>query len=332
MLGKRKILIVGSNSFSGSDFIDLLLEDKGNDIVGISRSPEYHPIFLPYKRHSDANFKFYRLDLNQHTKQINDLLDTFRPEVVVNFAAQGEVSTCWSNPAQWFQTNAVAITEFIHILNKKKFLKKYVHISTPEVYGSCEENIKEDARLYPTTPYAASKAAGDLSAFTFYKNFSFPLVVVRSTNAYGAHQQLYRIIPRSCIYIKLGKKIGLQGGGRAVKSYIHIRDVSRGELAVMEQGRRGEVYHLSPEESYPVRDVVRFVCEKMGADFDKVTEDVADRVGQDPFYAIDSSKVRTQLGWKPKVSFEEGIQSVIGWIHREWDVISRLPHEYVHQV
>ena len=327
----RKILVVGSNSFSGSYFIDLLLEDRGNDVVGISRSPEYNPIFLSYKRHRQPNFKFYQLDLNRDMPQIDQLLDAFQPDYVVNFAAQGEVSTSWSNPAQWFQTNAVAMTEFAQVLNKKKFLKKYVHISTPEVYGACKGNVKEDAPLNPSTPYAASKAAGDLSLLTFYKNFNFPLVIVRSTNVYGAHQQLYRIIPKTCKFIKMGKKIGLQGAGEAVKSYIHVRDVSRADLAVMEQGRMGEVYHFSPDEHHKVKEIVRLVCEKMGANFDQVTEIVPDRVGQDPYYVIDSSKARNELGWRPQVRLDNGIEEVIRWINQEWATIHREPHEYSHK-
>src|SRR4029077_17048135 len=127
------------------------------------------------------------------------------------------------------------------------WLKRYVHISSPEVYGTCEGTVKEDAPLNPSTPYAASKASGDLFLWTLVKNFNFPLVMIRATNVYGAHQQLFKIIPRTAIYLKLGKTIELHGGGTAVKSYIHVRDVSQGELLAMEHGRKGEIYHFSPD-------------------------------------------------------------------------------------
>lgn len=118
-------------------------------------------------------------------------------------------------------TNAVAIAKLSNFLKDQQWLEKYVHISSPEVYGTCKGVVKEDAPLNPSTPYAASKAAGDFMLFSLVKNFRFPLVMIRSTNVYGAHQQLFKIIPRSVIYIKMGKKIELHGGGRAVKSYIH---------------------------------------------------------------------------------------------------------------
>src|SRR5207253_11451808 len=122
-----------------------------------------------------------------------------------------------------------------------------------------------------STPYAASKAAGDLSLFTFYKNFGFPLVMIRATNVYGAHQQLFKIIPRSAIYLKLGKTIELHGGGTAIKSYIHIRDVSVGELAVMEKGEMGQIYHLSPDAGVSVKKVVEEICLKMKVSCSLVT-------------------------------------------------------------
>ena len=331
MAESEKVAVIGSNSFSGSDFVDLLLEDKKYSVIGISRSPEKSSLFLPYKRHITHDFKFYQLDLNRDIPQIIDLFDSFKPDYVVNFAAQSEVAPSWERPDQWFQTNAVAITKLAHKLKDRKYLKRYVHISTPEVYGACVGTVKEYALLNPSTPYAASKAAGDLSLFTYVKNYDFPMVMIRSTNVYGAHQQLFKIIPRSAIYIKLGKAIELHGGGNAVKSYIHIRDVSRGELAVMERGRIGEIYHLSPDHGIVVKDVVRIICEKTGVCFENATKVVDERLGQDAAYVIDSTKARKEFAWKSGVSFEEGILGVIKWIDDNWEEIQRQPLEYTHK-
>jgi len=331
MSDKNKVIVIGSNSFSGSDFVDLLLEEGKYSVVGISRSPEKSELFLPYKRHKNADFKFYQLDMNKDMKKIIELVDSFKPDYIVNFAAQSEVAPSWKNPGQWFQTNAVAITELAHALKDRKFLKRYVHISSPEVYGTCEGIVKEDAKLNPSTPYAASKAAGDLSLFTYVKNFNFPMVMIRSTNVYGAHQQLFKIIPRSVIYIKIGKTIELHGGGKAVKSYIHIRDISKGELAAMKKGKIGGVYHLSPDQGIAVKDVVRIICEKMGKDFSKSAKAVAERLGQDKAYVIDSSKARKEFGWAPKISMEEGLKGVVDWVEGDWEEIKREPLEYVHK-
>jgi dTDP-glucose 4,6-dehydratase len=199
------------------------------------------------------------------------------------------------------------------------------------VYGTCEGTVNEQAPLNPSTPYAASKAAGDLMLFTLVKNFSFPLVMIRATNVYGAHQQLFKIIPRSAIYLKLKKQIELHGGGQAVKSYIHIRDVSRGDLAAMERGRSGEIYHLSPDHGVKVREVVEMLCNRMGVDFDKATKTVEERLGQDRAYVIDSSKARAELGWRPAVSLQSGLDGVVDWVEREWPRIQSEPLAYMHK-
>jgi len=328
---KKKVLVIGSNSFSGSDFIDLLLEKESYSVVGISRSEEKSALFLPYKKHKKADFKFYKLDMNKDMDKIINLIVSFKPEYVVNFAAQSEVAPSWKHPDQWFETNAVAITKLANALKDCKFLNRYVHISSPEVYGTCEGIIKEDAPLNPSTPYAASKASGDLSLFTFVKNFNLPMAMIRATNVYGAHQQLFKIIPRSVIYIKLGKPIELHGGGVAVKSYIHIRDVSKGELAAMEKGRSGQIYHLSPDSGIAVKDIVRIICEKMNIDLNKATKMVEERLGQDAAYVIDSTKARKEFGWRPQISMEEGLKGVIDWIDREWEEVKKEPLKYVHK-
>jgi dTDP-glucose 4,6-dehydratase len=328
----KTLAVIGSNSFSGSDFIDLVLSETDHQVVGISRSPEKGDIFLPYRRHRNrSRFTFHQLDLNRDMAAVKALLSAVKPAGIVNFAAQSEVAPSWAHPEQWFMTNAVAIAALGNFLKDQEWLKRYVHISSPEVYGTCEGTVFEDAPLNPSTPYAASKAAGDLMLFTLVKNFNFPLVMIRATNVYGAHQQLFKIIPRTAIYLRLGRTIELHGGGRAIKSYIHIRDVSRGELAALEQGQPGGIYHLSPDQGVAVRDVVRTMCGRLGRDFAASTKTVEERLGQDKAYVIDSSRARLELGWAPRVSLDEGLQGVIDWVEEYWEEISQAPLEYEHK-
>ena len=327
----KKVVVIGSNSFSGSDFIDLLLEKGKYNVIGVSRSPEKNSLFLPYRKKNSQNFRFEQIDLNKDLDKLESILRDFQPEYIVNFAAQSEVAPSWENPHHWFQTNAVALTSLANRLKDMKFIQRYVHISSPEVYGTCVGNIGEDAPLNPSTPYAASKAAGDLSLFTFYKNFGFPLVMIRATNVYGAHQQLFKIIPRSAIYLKLGKTIELHGGGAAIKSYIHIRDVSAGELAVMENGEMGQIYHLSPDAGVSVKKVVEEICLKMKVDFSLATKCVVERLGQDKAYTIDSTKAREVLGWAPRISLMDGIEQTVSWVLNEFDQIIKEPLSYMHK-
>jgi dTDP-glucose 4,6-dehydratase len=328
----QTVCVIGSNSFSGGDFVDLLLEETRHDVIGISRSPEKSRIFLAYRDRADlSRYAFHRLDLNRDLPALLELLAERTPAYVVNFASQSEVAPSWDHPEQWFQTNAVSTAALANFLRRQKWLKRYVHISTPEVYGSCEGVIREDAPFNPSTPYAASRAAAELMLATLVREFGFPSISIRSTNVYGAHQQLHKIIPRAIVYLKLGRRLPLHAGGQQVRSFIHIRDISRGELAAMEHGTDGEAYNLSPDRSVTIRELVERICEARGADFAASTEEVAARAGHDKIYVIDSTRARTQLGWTPRIGLEEGLAETMAWIDREWSEVRTLPLEYVHQ-
>jgi dTDP-glucose 4,6-dehydratase len=326
-----KVVVLGANSFSGQDFVDLLLDDPEYDVIGVSRSPERGSLFLKYRTRRDlSRYRYHRLDMNRDSSDLLALLDREKPEAIVNFAAQSEVAPSWDHPEHWFQTNTVALAKLVNHLRKQKYLQRYVHISSPEAYGTCVGRVTEDAPLNPSTPYAASKAAADFLLKTYAKQFGFPLLTVRATNVYGARQQLFKIIPRSAIYLNLGTPIELHGGGRAVKSYIHIRDVSRGEKMILEHGRLGHIYNLSPTEGVEVREVVRLMCNRLGKRFEDCTRSVEERPGQDAAYVIDSSKARTELGWEPTISLEAGLREVVEWVDEYWPEIQSQSLQYKH--
>lgn len=327
---KHRFVIIGSNSFSGSNLIDLLLQDEGNEILGLSRSREKGQLFLPYKCWGHPNFQFHQMNLNTDLDKMLQLFDKYEPHYIVNFASQSEVAPSWEYPEQWYQTNCMSIVRLSNELKDRKYLKCYVHISTPEVYGSCPK-VAESAPLNPSTPYAASRAAADMFLLCLARNFDFPLTIIRSTNVYGAHQQLWKIIPRTVIYLKQGRKIELHGGGDQIRSFIHIRDVTRGILKAIELGKPGSIYHLSPQNGCSIKWIVQRVCELMGYDFDKATVSFGKRAGQDACYIIDSSKARTELGWHPQIPLDEGLKEVIQWVEENWEEISTSPLEYIHK-
>ncbi len=327
-----KVVVLGANSFSGQDFVDLLLDDPAYDVIGVSRSLERSAFFLRYKLRTDlSRYRYVQLDLNNDMPNLLQLLDAERPAYIVNFAAQSEVGPSWDHPEQWFQTNTVALARLVNHLRRRDYLERYLHISSPEVYGTCTGRVTEGAPLNPSTPYAASKAAADLLLATYHKQFGFPLLTVRATNVYGARQQLFKIIPRSVIYVKLGRSIQLHGGGRAVKSYIHIRDISCGELAVLEKGQLGRIYHLAPDRGIAVGEVVGMICERLGRSFEEATTIVDERPGEDAAYVIDSCRTRTELGWAPETDLEEGLAEVVTWVEKNWNEIMQQPLEYQHK-
>ena len=326
----EKFVVIGSNSFSGASFTDYLL-GQGAEVIGMSRSPEPHPAFLPYKKRENAKFKFYQYDLNHHLDEMMEVIRSAEPAYVVNFASQSMVAQSWEHPEHWFVTNVVSNVKFHDRLRRCKFLKKYVHVSTPEVYGSCQGLVREDAPLNPSTPYAVSRAACDMSLKSFLAAYQFPVVFTRAANVFGPGQQLYRIVPRTILFILLGKKLRLDGGGRSIRSFIHIQDVSDGTLRCALSGKPGDIYHFSTTHHQSIREVVEAICQKLGVAFNDVVEIVGDRLGKDAAYTLDSTKAKNDLGWKPQISFEEGLCETIDWVKENLDELRKQPMDYIHK-
>ncbi len=328
----ERFVVIGSNSFSGSAFVRHVLEG-GAEVIGMSRSAEPARAFLPYRWDGTARgkFTFAQLDLNRDTAEMVRRIRDFEPQYVVNFAAQSMVAESWLNPEHWYQTNVVANVRLHEELRKLKFLQKYVHVSTPEVYGSCAGNVTEDQRFNPSTPYAASRAACDLHLATFFKNYDFPVAFTRAANVYGPGQQLYRIVPRTALFVLLGRRLQLHGGGRSVRSFIHIRDVADGTLRVARDGQRGDTYHFSTARYVSIREIVEMTCRRMGVEFERVVDVVGDRPGKDAAYLLDSSKARESLGWADSVDLEEGLDETIRWVENNLDELKQQPFDYIHK-
>jgi dTDP-glucose 4,6-dehydratase len=330
----ERVFVLGSNSFSGASFVAYTLS-RGVEVLGASRSPEPHRAFLPYAWSNDPSqskrFQFKQLDLNRHTDELAGAIEQFRPAYVVNFAAQSMVAESWLYPEHWYQTNVVANVRLHDKIRRFDFIRKYVHISTPEVYGSCSGLVTESAPFNPTTPYAASRAACDLHLITFLKQYKFPVVFTRAANVYGPGQQLYRIIPRAILFARLGRKLQLHGGGRSVRSFIHIRDVSDGTFRVMQQAPAGESYHLSTGLNISVREVVERIYKKMGIEFSQGVEIVGDRPGKDAAYLLDSAKARQTLGWKDGIDLDAGLAETIDWVTKNFDDLAKQPSDYIHK-
>lgn len=331
MAAPDKFLVIGSNSFSGASFVDFLLR-KGADVIGVSRSPEAHRAFLPYRWSGhDRNFRFVRCDLNHDLDALTSLIHGERPAYVVNFAAQSMVGESWKHPDHWFMTNVVSTVRLHERLRHCDFIRKYVHVTTPEVYGSTEGFIREDAPFRPSTPYAVSRAAGDMSLRSFFEAYEFPVVFTRAANVYGPGQQLYRIIPRTILFIMLGRKLQLHGGGISRRSFIHMNDVSDATWRVAREASPGEAYHISTNEVVTIREVVERICKKLGASFEANVELVGERLGKDAAYMLDSAKIRQQLGWTDRISLDRGLDETIAWIERFFDDLKSLPFDYIHK-
>ena len=332
MKGSAAWVVLGSNCFSASHFIDLLLEDPCNFVVGVSRSPEKSPLYLPYLRHKSPKVLFHQIDMVRQPETLLKLLDDIHPANVVNFAALSEVFVSNERPLDYFNINSTAVVALCSELRKRDYLKKYIHVSSAEVYGPCAKPVPETAPTHPTTAYAASKLAADLYLQTLVERNKFPAMIIRSTNVYGPGQQLFKIIPRAMIYLKTGKPIELHGGGTAIRNFIHIRDVGQGIIQAALKGEPGKVYHFTTEMDDSVGQVVRQICGMMGCDFEKSTISSAGRPNQDSRYWLDDSWTRKTLSWEPRISFNQGLAQVRDWLTSNWSQVEGEPLNYVHKV
>ena len=335
-----KILVIGSNSFSGSHFVAEALR-AGHEVWGVSRSPEPDSVFLPYRwpqpktGHPLAtadNFYFQSIDLNSKLPELLKLIDQVQPAVVMNFAAQGMVAESWLNPTHWYQTIVVSQVALHDALRQRPFLQKYVHVTTPEVYGSTDEGwIREHTHFAPSTPYAVSRAACDLHLHSFHKAYGFPVVFTRAANVYGPGQQLYRIIPRAMLSARTGKPMQLHGGGTSERCFIHIRDAMQATLRLALEAHPGTTWHLSTREPISIRALVERICERCGVPFTAVVEDSGERLGKDQSYLLDSTSIREAFGWSDQVSLEEGLSDTLVWVDEHLDQLKTLPWTYQHK-
>lgn len=326
------VLVLGSNAFSGASFVDYLLR-KGIRVIGASRSPEPANVFLPYRSAPahGAAFSFVQADLNHDLDALMAVVRRERPGWVVNFAAQSMVAESWANPAHWFQTNVVATIALHERLRYCDFLDRYVHVTTPEVYGSTSGFIGEDAPFNPSTPYAVSRAAADMSLKAYHQAYGFPVVFTRAANVYGPGQQLYRLVPKMLLCGRLGKRLPLHGGGWSERSFIHIRDVAEATMRIACDGKLGEAYHISTERTIRIRDLVAMAASRVGLEFDQLADVVGERLGKDAAYQLDSGKLRAELGWQEQIGLEQGVDEVLAWVDANLKKLRELPMEYLHR-
>ncbi len=326
-----KFLVLGSNSFSGATFCSYLAQN-GHDVIATSRSHEPHEAFLPYKwLDLKSPVRFTLIDINHDLGRLRQLLSDEKPTHIVNFAAQSMVGESWENPDHWMMTNVVSTVRLHEVLRRYDRLERYVHVTTPEVYGSTSGWVKEDTVFNPSTPYAVSRAAGDMSLKTYFETHDFPVLFTRAANVYGPGQQLYRIIPRTIFAAMTGQKLRLDGGGKSVRVFIHMTDVCDATLRIALKGTVGQTYHISGYDVVSIRECVDVILSLLGKSFEDYVELGPERPGKDAAYTLDSEKIRNELGWQDTIDLKAGISSVVNWMQKYEDSLLHLPQKYIHK-
>lgn len=306
----KKILVLGSNSFSGSSFVDFL-PTKKYKIYCFSRSSyknEFNKYYLNKKKVSSK-----KIDISKDLKKILLLIKKIKPNYIINFISESMVAESWIFPKDWYYLNSYILPSFYHEISNYKFIEKVIHFSTPEVYGSTKKKIKETNFFNPSTPYGVSRVTADQVCNILFKSKKFPVIITRASNVYGECQKLYRIIPKTIISIINKKKISLHGGGKSVRNFIHINDVSNALFIIMEKGIPGETYHIASNKMTSIKEIVNLISKKLGTNLKNSTKISKDRIGKDQLYFLNSSKLRN-LGWKPHIDLGKGIDRVIRWI------------------
>lgn len=303
------------------------LAAEGHEVFGIGRSgPKPAPFWIAPK-----DYRFWELHLVDQMDDALKVLDDVRPDVIVNYAAQGEGAASFGvNAADFYRTNTWGFIRLVGELARRDYYKRFIQIGTSELYGSVSEPSRETSPIHPNSPYAISKWAFDRHLEVMWKIHQFPMNIIRPSNAYTEGQQLYRVIPKTIVSAFSGQKLPLHGGGKAQKSYIHATDLSRAVLGVIEKGETGKVYNCGPTNPISIKALVSHVAEACGVTWEELVDEVPDRTGQDGRYWLDSSELAKDTGWQQTIGLAEGLAGMVGWV-KTFPELLTMPTEYVHR-
>jgi dTDP-glucose 4,6-dehydratase len=324
-----KILILGATSFSGNSLANSLITKS--DLVLLGRNSKLPNVFNALSKQDSIRQEIITWNINQNQNEFFSLLEKEEVSTIVNFAAQSMVGQSWERPEDWYEANVLSFATLLKGIVKTGNISKFIQFTTPEVYGSTEGWIKENFNFSPNTPYAVSRAASDWHLKALHENFGFPVIFTRAANVYGEHQRLYRIVPRVILSALTGQKLPLQGGGKSIRSFIHIEDVNDALLRIIQNGTPGDSYHISTNDLVTIHELVAMVANKLNVKLEDLVEIAPDRPGKDYAYQLDSQKIRSELGWEDRISLSDGIDRTIKWVQNNIDELKQLPLNYEHR-
>ncbi len=307
------VLLTGGCGFIGSNLVRLLLAERpGWRVVNLDKLTYAGNAENLADLEGNPRYRFVRGDIC-NGELVADLLRTERIEAVLHLAAESHVDRSILTPSIFIETN-VRGTQVLLEAAREHGVRKFVHVSTDEVYGSLGPTglFTEKTPLDPSSPYSASKAGSDLLALAYAHTFKLPVVVTRCSNNYGPYQFPEKLIPLMIANAVRELPLPVYGDGMNVRDWIHVEDHGRGLLAALEQGEPGEVYNFGASSERPNIQIVKQVL-RLLAKPESLIQYVKDRPGHDRRYAIDPSKIETRLGWKPRIVFDDGIQETIEW-------------------
>ena len=324
-----KFLITGGAGFIGSNYCHYVVnkykEDQFVCLDALTYAGNYNNIKALEK---EKNFKFVKGDIRDK-KIIDELFANEKFDIVINFAAESHVDNSIKNPTIFLETNIIGTSVLLDACLKYG-IKRYHQVSTDEVYGDLPLDRKdllftEETPIHTSSPYSASKASADLLVMAYHRTFNLSITISRCSNNYGPYQFPEKLIPVVFSKAMRNEKIPVYGTGENIRDWIHVHDHNVGVDLIVRNGKDGEIYNLGGHSERTNLIVVKTILKQLGKSEDLI-EFVADRKGHDLRYAIDSTKIEKELGWKRTYTFEDGIKETIDWYlnNQEWvdDILS----------
>ena len=321
-----KIWLLGGTSVAAIHSAKVFLE-AGHSVTMTTRS-SFDERLWPFETKRLLQIDMDKFNLHLSKNDIELFVDKVQPDVIINFASMGMVDQSWENPQDWLTTNILDLEKLLSVLSFRKDIK-YVHFSTPEVYGSSETEIEENWGFLPSTPYALSRATGDHLVRLFGNQYGLNYTITRASSLYGEGQKPYRLIPKACYQSIKGQPFQIQGDGSSVRDYVHAEDVARALLIIAEKSYEQTVFHIGTNTFFSVTDIVQIICKKSLLNYSQFAEHISGRKTIDHIYNLNCNAI-TDIGWIPEVKFDSGINRVWNWIFDKQMLFNKNDFSYNH--
>lgn len=314
-----KLLVCGGAGFIGSNFIRYVLQHHPNwEVINYDLLTYAGNLENLHDIANDPRYSFVKGDICD-AKAVDEIVARIGCSgMIINFAAETHVDRSILSAGSFIQTDVFGTHVLLEAV-KKFNVSRYLHISTDEVYGSIEQgSFTEESTLAPNSPYAASKAGGDMQVRAYFKTYGLPILITRSSNNYGPYQYPEKIIPLFITNALLGEKLPLYGDGKNVRDWLYVMDNCEAIDLVLQKGKEGEIYNIGGEAERQNIEITRLILKDLGLG-DEYIKPVNDRPGHDRRYSIDCSKAK-RIGWQPRTKIEDGLKETIAWYknNRDW--------------
>ena len=335
-----RLMVTGGCGFIGSNFIRLALK-KGYKIINVDSLT--YAAYKMRENFSHKNHFFVNCDIGNE-KKIGKILNQYKPNSVINFASETHVDRSIYDPGIFFKTNVLKTFKLIekvrkYLINKNIKNFRFIHISTDEVYGSLrlkDKSFTESNKFFPNSPYSASKASAEHIMRSYFKTYSFPVIISNCSNNYGPYQYPEKLMPlmiQNCISNKM---LPVYGDGKQIRDWLFVDDHCLAILKILKRGKLGETYNIGGNTELSNIKLIKEICRLLDKKYKKEKNNsflkqityVSDRPGHDRRYAINSKKIERELGWKPRYSFSKGIKITIEWYLKNKEWINIIKKDY----